>query len=67
MILDKEEVQKQHEAAKDYIIRLKEEVAAAKEMMNSALQVSAFFSNLYCFVCCDTLKKYKILSKANVV
>lgn len=43
MILDKEEVQKQHEAAKDYIIRLKEEVAAAKEMMNSALQVSAFF------------------------
>ena len=39
MTLDKEEVQKQHEAAKDYIIRLKEEVAAAKEAMNSAMQV----------------------------
>ena len=46
MILDKEEVQKQHEAAKDYIISLKEEVATAKEMMNSALQVTTKFKLL---------------------
>ena len=47
MTLDKEEVQKQHEAAKDYIISLKEEVAAAKAIMNSALQVNTKFNMGY--------------------
>ena len=48
MTSDKEEVQKQHEAAKDYIIRLKEEMAAAKEIMNSAMQVKCFPYYIVC-------------------
>ncbi len=36
---DKQQIVKQHEAAKEYIVRLKEELAMAKDQMNTVLQV----------------------------
>ena len=39
MIEDKQQIVKQHEAAKEYVLRLKEELAMAKDQMNVVLQV----------------------------
>ncbi len=39
MIEDKQQIVKQHEADKEYVLRLKEELAMAKDQMNVVLQV----------------------------